>query len=150
MHLKRLAVWVWVIVGLIQGQSVQLSEIANHIPGDTQASGRITRIRRWLASKSNKLHSGGKAWPDLTVQRFAPAISARMLFPVSTHRQLSVLWMNRALFCGEHRRMKWPFEVLRRLVHPRRQHLEQRIEVQHCEQRNGKGWDEEHIVQIER
>jgi Transposase DDE domain len=51
MHLKRLAVWVWVVVGLIQGQSVQLSEIANHIPGDTQAVGRIARIRRWLASK---------------------------------------------------------------------------------------------------
>jgi hypothetical protein len=50
-HLKRLAVWVWVIVGLIQGQSVQLSEIANHIPGETQAAGRIARIRRWLASK---------------------------------------------------------------------------------------------------
>src|SRR5215470_4980081 len=51
MHLKRLAVWVWVVVGLIQGQSVQLSEIANHIPGDTQAVGRLARIRRWLASK---------------------------------------------------------------------------------------------------
>jgi hypothetical protein len=52
MHLKRLTVWVWVVVGLIQGQSVQLSEIANHIPGETQAAGRIMRIRRWLASKS--------------------------------------------------------------------------------------------------
>ena len=51
LHLKRLTVWVWVVVGLIQGQSVQLSEIANHIPGATQASGRIARVRRWLASK---------------------------------------------------------------------------------------------------
>src|SRR6266540_3441420 len=51
LHLKRLTVWVWVVVGLIQGQSVQLSEIANHIPGDTQAVGRVARIRRWLASK---------------------------------------------------------------------------------------------------
>ena len=51
MHLKRLTVWVWVVVGLIQGQSVQLSEIANHIPGEAQAAGRIMRIRRWLASK---------------------------------------------------------------------------------------------------
>ncbi len=50
MHLKRLTVWVWVVVGLIQGQSVQLSEIANHIPGEAQAAGRIMRIRRWLAS----------------------------------------------------------------------------------------------------
>jgi hypothetical protein len=52
MHLKRLSVWVWVVVGLIQGQSVQLSEIANHIPGDTLAVGRVARVRRWLASKS--------------------------------------------------------------------------------------------------
>jgi hypothetical protein len=51
LHLKRLTVWVWVVVGLIQGQSVQLREIANHIPGDTQAVGRVARIRRWLASK---------------------------------------------------------------------------------------------------
>jgi hypothetical protein len=51
LHLKRLTVWVWVVVGLREGQSVQLSEIANHIPGDTQAVGRVARIRRWLASK---------------------------------------------------------------------------------------------------
>ena len=51
LHLKRLTVWVWVVVGLIQGQSVQLSEIANHIPDDTQAVARVARIRRWLASK---------------------------------------------------------------------------------------------------
>ena len=29
LHLKHLTVWVWVVVGLIQGQSVHLSEIAN-------------------------------------------------------------------------------------------------------------------------
>ena len=51
LHLKRLAVWVWVVVGLIQGQSIQLSQIANHIPDQTQAVSRIARIRRWLASK---------------------------------------------------------------------------------------------------
>lgn len=51
LHLKRLAVWVWVVVGLIQSQSVHLSEIANHIPGEAEAAGRIMRIRRWLASK---------------------------------------------------------------------------------------------------
>src|SRR5689334_4257805 len=51
LHLKRLTVWAWLVVGLIQGQSVHLSEIANHIPGDTQAVGRIARVRRFLASK---------------------------------------------------------------------------------------------------
>jgi hypothetical protein len=51
LHQKRLADWIWVIVGLIQSQSVQLSAIANHIPSDGQAAGRIARFRRWLASK---------------------------------------------------------------------------------------------------
>lgn len=51
LHLKRLANWVWVVVGLIQSQSVHLSEIANHIPGEAEAAGRIMRIRRWLASR---------------------------------------------------------------------------------------------------
>lgn len=50
LHHKRLAVWVWVVVGLIQSQSVHLSAIANHIPGSTHAAGRIMRIRRWFAS----------------------------------------------------------------------------------------------------
>ena len=51
LHHKRLAVWVWVVVGLIQSQSVHLSAIANAIPGSTQAAGRIMRIRRWLVSE---------------------------------------------------------------------------------------------------
>jgi len=45
-----MANWVWVIVGLIQAQSVHLSEIANHIPGPAQAAGRIMKIRRWLSN----------------------------------------------------------------------------------------------------
>jgi Transposase DDE domain len=51
LHLKRLAVWVWVVVRLIQSQLVHLSEIANHIPGDADAAARIMRLRRWLASR---------------------------------------------------------------------------------------------------
>ena len=51
LHLKRLANWVWVIVGVIQAQSVHLSEIANHMPGPAQAAGRIMKIRRWLSNK---------------------------------------------------------------------------------------------------
>ena len=50
LHLKRLAVWVWVVVGLIQSRSIHLSEIANYIPDDTAAVSRIARIRRWLVS----------------------------------------------------------------------------------------------------
>jgi len=51
MHLKRLATWIWIVVGLIQGQSVQVSSIANHIPDETDAVSRIAKIRRWLANR---------------------------------------------------------------------------------------------------
>jgi hypothetical protein len=40
--------WAWVIVGLIQGQSVQLSTLALILPGDAKAAERLARIRRWL------------------------------------------------------------------------------------------------------
>ena len=50
-HLKRISNWVWVIVGLILSQSVHLSEIAQHIPSEAQAAGRIAQVRRWLKNK---------------------------------------------------------------------------------------------------
>ena len=50
-HLKRIANWVWVIVGLILSQSVHLSQIAQHIPSQAHAAGRIAQIRRWLSNK---------------------------------------------------------------------------------------------------
>ena len=51
LHQKRLAVRVWGIVGLIQSQATHLSAIANHIPGDPSAAGRIMRVRRWIVSR---------------------------------------------------------------------------------------------------
>jgi len=50
-HLKRIANWGWVIVGLILSQSVHLSQIAHHIPSAAQAAGRIAQVRRWLANQ---------------------------------------------------------------------------------------------------
>jgi hypothetical protein len=50
-HLKRIANWVWIIVGLILGQSVHLSQIAQHIPSEAQAAGRIAQVRRWLSNR---------------------------------------------------------------------------------------------------
>jgi len=50
-HLKRITNWVWVIVGLILSQSVHLSQIAQHIPSQAQAAGRIAQVRRWLSNK---------------------------------------------------------------------------------------------------
>jgi hypothetical protein len=48
LHRRRLANWVWVIVGMILAKSVQLSAIANHIPDSTEATARIAKVRRWL------------------------------------------------------------------------------------------------------
>src|ERR671921_2649712 len=48
LHRRRLANWIWVIVGMILAKSVQLSAIANHIPDPTEATARIAKVRRWL------------------------------------------------------------------------------------------------------
>ena len=45
---RRLANWIWIIVGLIQAKSVQLSAIANHSPDKTDAGARSAKVRRWL------------------------------------------------------------------------------------------------------
>lgn len=54
LHWRRLANWIWIIVGLVQSQSVHLSQIALHIPGPAEEAGRIARIRRWLANRAIK------------------------------------------------------------------------------------------------
>ena len=54
-HLRRITNWVWIVVGLIQSHSVHLSEIAQHIPSEAQAPGRIAQVRRWLANKFIKV-----------------------------------------------------------------------------------------------
>ena len=50
LRITQLSNWVWTVVGLIQAQSVHLSQIALHLPSDAKASGRIAQIRRWLAN----------------------------------------------------------------------------------------------------
>ena len=47
-HIAELENWVWIVVGILQSNSVALSQIATHIPGETQAESRVTTIRRWL------------------------------------------------------------------------------------------------------
>lgn len=47
-HIAQMTNWVWIVVGILQSNSLALSQIANHIPGDTKAESRITTIRRWL------------------------------------------------------------------------------------------------------
>lgn len=50
-HLRRIKNWAWIVVGLMQSHSVHLSEIAQHIPSEADAPGRIAQVRRWLANK---------------------------------------------------------------------------------------------------
>jgi hypothetical protein len=47
-HLKHLTNWTWIVVGILQANSIALSKIANHIPGEAEAESRVTTIRRWL------------------------------------------------------------------------------------------------------
>lgn len=47
-HIAHLTNWVWIVVGIMQAQSVALSQIAVYIPGEAQAESRVTTIRRWL------------------------------------------------------------------------------------------------------
>ena len=52
LHWRRLSTWIWLIVGLVQGQSVHLSQLALYIPGFAKEAGRIARLRRWLANSA--------------------------------------------------------------------------------------------------
>jgi len=46
---KQLTNWIWIVVGILQAESIALSKIALHIPvGSAQEKSRITTIRRWL------------------------------------------------------------------------------------------------------
>jgi hypothetical protein len=48
---KQLANWLWIVVGLLQGKSPALSQIATFLPMDIQAESRVTLVRRWLMNE---------------------------------------------------------------------------------------------------
>jgi hypothetical protein len=52
---KQLTNWIWVIVGVLQSQSSNLSQIANCLPMKTKAETRVTLIRRWLMNPHVKV-----------------------------------------------------------------------------------------------
>ena len=54
---KQMTNWIWVIVGILQSESCNLSQIANCLPLETKAESRVTLIRRWLGN------SQVKVWP---------------------------------------------------------------------------------------
>jgi hypothetical protein len=45
---KQVTNWIWIIVGVLQSQSSNLSKIANCLTMETKAESRVTLIRRWL------------------------------------------------------------------------------------------------------
>lgn len=52
---KQVANWIWIVVGILQSQSPNLSKIANCLPMKTKAESRVTRIRRWLMNPQVKV-----------------------------------------------------------------------------------------------
>jgi len=47
-HMAHMTNWVWIVVGILQANSIALSRMAIHIPGEAKAESRVTTIRRWL------------------------------------------------------------------------------------------------------
>jgi len=52
---KQVTNWIWIVVGVLQSQSPNLSKIANCLPMETQATSRVTLIRRWLMNPHVKV-----------------------------------------------------------------------------------------------
>lgn len=52
---KQVTNWIWIIVGVLQSQSSNLSQIANYLPVETKAESRVTLIRRWLMNPQVKV-----------------------------------------------------------------------------------------------
>jgi Transposase DDE domain len=52
---KQVTNWIWIIVGVLQSQSSNLSQIANFLPLATKAESRVTLIRRWLMNPHVKV-----------------------------------------------------------------------------------------------
>lgn len=45
MHMTN---WIWIVVGIILGESIALSQIAIVIPKEVVDESRVTTIRHWL------------------------------------------------------------------------------------------------------
>lgn len=58
---KQVTNWIWIIVGILQSQSSNLSQIANYLPMETKAEARVTKVRRWLMNPQVKVWQFYKA-----------------------------------------------------------------------------------------
>lgn len=52
---KQVSNWIWIVVGILQSQSCNLSQIAAYLPMETKAESRVTKIRRWLMNPHIKV-----------------------------------------------------------------------------------------------
>jgi hypothetical protein len=62
LHLKHLTNWTWMVVGILQANSIALSKIATHIPSPAEAESRVTTIRRWLKNLIDVWDFTGRCW----------------------------------------------------------------------------------------
>lgn len=47
-NIKQVTNLIWLVVAVINGKSIALSQLANLLPGVAEAQSRVTRIREWL------------------------------------------------------------------------------------------------------
>jgi len=52
---KQVTNWIWIVVGILQSDSCNLSKIANFLPMETKAESRVTLVRRWLMNSDVKV-----------------------------------------------------------------------------------------------
>jgi hypothetical protein len=47
-NVKQLTNLIWLVGAMLQGHTIALSQLATYLPGDAEATSRVTRLRRWL------------------------------------------------------------------------------------------------------
>jgi hypothetical protein len=52
---KQVTNWIWIVVGILQSDSCNLSKAANFLPMETKAESRVTLMRRWLMNTHVKV-----------------------------------------------------------------------------------------------
>jgi hypothetical protein len=52
---KQVTNWIWIVVGILQSGSCNLSKAANFLPMETKAEARVTLMRRWLMNSNVKV-----------------------------------------------------------------------------------------------
>ncbi len=66
-NLKQLTNLTWLVVAVMNGKSIALSQLANLLPGDAAAASRVSRLREWLK------------YPNVDVWRLYQAVLEQVL-----------------------------------------------------------------------